>query len=297
MSIVFVRRRWLVIAAGAAAVAVVAAGATWLAFARESGSDRAPNLSLVLEQYRTDEPLHQVRFLFRNREPQPVVVQTAQLVSPDFEKVDPEVLDYPLPPGGTVGVALRAKYGPGICHGSVPATAQRAGAAMRLRLASGRTLDETLSLPDPHRYLDKLLREDCETQKIASSVQIGFGKSWTVGESAAGEPAVHTTLDAVIRDTNASVTVTQMAGSILYAVRPARKPLAELDSSARSVKVPLEFTNYRCDEHAVVESKQSFFFRVWISIDGGEPISTLLTPDAAAKGVLSRLISLGCHLS
>lgn len=288
-------RRGAVAWLAAAATAVGVGG--WLAVAGWPGSDAAkpaPNLTVYLDQFRIDEPQHLVRITLTNHEQQPVTVEWVQLRSPDFVVEQPLPRHYDLPPGGTIGVGLAAKYGDGVCNGEIPTKAQPAEAAVMITYSDGDRAEHRWALPDPHDFLSLLLRQECERQKIAATVQLGLTGPWEQAESADGKPSIRATLNLRLTDPAATVEIAQMRGSVLYNLDPVGA-LTPIDGSAPQVAIPVEFTNNRCDPHAVAASQQSFIFRLWLRIDSSEPIATVLTtPDDAATEQLRRLITIGC---
>lgn len=281
------------------AVAAVTIAGVWFAFARDDEGSAAsggrPNLTATLEQYRTDEPLRQIRTTLSNHETEPVVVETTQLAAPDFEILPPREQDYSLPPGGTIPVGLRSPFGAGICNGELRSAARPAEVVVQVRAADGSAADYRYPLADPHDLLAVLLRNDCEDQKIASTLDIRFGDVWEQATTAEGTPAVRTVLKVRLVDTGATATITGPDSGILFNVHPKAAPT--LTAAEPVSEVPVELTNNRCDPHAVAESKQSYIFPLWVAINEAEPISTLIQPEDAGKEALRLLVDAGCGLS
>lgn len=276
------RRAWLVWMIPA--VIVLGIGG-WLAVSSwlDSPARSRPDLTVLVDQFRNDEPRHQVRLTFTNHGPTPVVVQWVRLLSPDFAV---------LPPGGTIGVGLPAKFGDGICADGIPTVARPAEAAASITYPDGGHAEFTWPLADKRELLGLLLRQDCERQKIASAVELGLTGPWTQARTDSGKPSVQATLDLRLTDPDANVEVTQVRGSVLYHLRT---PTIRLDSAHPQLHVPVVFVNNRCDEHAVSGSTQSYIFRLWLRIDGTEPIPTAIPGvDDTAKEALAGLIKSGC---
>ena len=286
------RRGWLL---WAIPVAVAVGIGGWLVLSNWLGGPQPrprPDLTVLVDQFRNDEPVHQVRLTFTNRESQPVTVQWVRLLSPDFEVLAPQQQDYPLPPGGTIGVGLPAKFGDGICAGGVPTTAKPAQADAMITYPDGGHAEFTWPLADNRKLLGLLLRQDCERQKIAAAVELGLTGPWTQARTDSGAPSIHATLDLRLVNPAATVEVTQVRGSVLYHLRT---PPIRLDSAHPELHVPVVFVNNRCDEHAVSGSTQSYIFRLWLRIDGTEPVPTAIPGvDDTAKQALASLIKSGC---
>ncbi len=297
-SVPVLARSYAIIGVAAATVVAVGAG-LWVAVGA-GGSDeppRAPDLSAEAELWRADET-RQIMIVLTNHDPVPVFVASVQLVSPDFERVPGSRHDRELPTGGVARVPLEAKYGAGRCDGQVRTMARPALARVWVRSAAGKTDAFTVPLADPYKYLDTLLRQDCEREKIDSTVKLAYSGSWERARTASGDEAVRIGLRIRLIDPAATVDLTEVTGSVIFNVDPAvpddSRP--HVDASAPRTEPPLEFTNNRCDLHAVAESKTTFIFRFYFSIDGGQPISRALVPDDTGVDALRALINRGCHL-
>ena len=287
-------RRYVIAVGPAVAVVLVAGG--WVMLGHQFRSPgHAPNLTARVDQYRAEEPLHQLRLTFGNREREPVLVETLQLISPDFKVLPPGQQNYALPAGGTIEVGLPTKYGPAVCRGEVPTVARPARAVLRIRTPNGSTADYSYPLADEHDLLGRLLRVDCEAQKIDSTVQLTYGNTWDITTTAAGEPAVRTELSARLKDSGAKVELIRLRGSVLFGINAAAEPIARLDAATPVIHAPLFVTkNGRCTAHELTGSQQTYIFRIWIAVDGGEPLSTTLNPNAKARQTLARLITTVC---
>ena len=92
-----------------------------------------------------------------------------------------------------------------------------------------------------------------------------------------------------------ALAVTELLGSILFSVAgtpPA--PLLQLPAGAATASAPVVLLASRCDQHALIESKTSFTFPLFASVDGGEPARLSTTASGAARDALQSLLDDTC---
>jgi hypothetical protein len=281
------------VAAGAVAV-ILAAGIGVLVARTASGgqSEARPDLALTVEQYRDDEVAHAIQVAVRNQEPRPITVETVEFDSPDFEPTGRVAHHTSIPPGGW-RIDLKTPYGKGRCDGTtVPARARAATAVLRIESADGTAHDYRYPLPDPQHLLDRLLVNACRLAVVANVADITFGDTWTVIRRGS-EPTMRGTIEVRRANLERSLAVTDIQGSVLLAFHPPnRRPLATLPADGAKTSFPLEVASRRCTGHAFGESKQTYYFRIWVSIDGGAPIGITFTPDDKVKAALHHLLEL-----
>jgi len=283
-------RRRTVIAGTVAGVVVLAAVGALVA--RTVGGDQstpAPNVALGLEQYRDDEVAHAIQISVRNHEPGPITVEDVQFDSPDFLPTG-RVAYRAQVPSSNLRTDFKTPYGKGRCDGmTVPEHARPAAAVLRIQSADGTTDDYRYPLADPQGLLDRLLVADCRQALVANVVDIAFGDTWTVTRGRT-QPILHGTVELHRTNLDRSVAVTDVLGSVLFEIhKPGQTPLATLPKEATEASFPIWVTTPRCTGHAFGESKQTYYFRLWVSIDGAAPIGVTFVPDARSKDALHGL--------
>jgi hypothetical protein len=93
----------------------------------------------------------------------------------------------------------------------------------------------------------------------------------------------------------AAVTVSELSGSILFTVAGTPpSPLVRLAPGAASASADVVLRAGRCDQHALIESKTSFTFPLFASIDDGEPARSTTTAGGSAKDALQALLDDTC---
>lgn len=290
------RRRLVLLAATVATVLAAGAGVLVAVGRGQAGdsADPVPRVTTTVHLQRGDEPKHQVHLSFVNHEPQPVLVETVQLASPDFELLPPDRHAYWLPANERIIVDLAAQYGRGVCGGAIPAAARPAETVVRLARTGGQPAEYRLPAPDPDHYLDRMLKEECQAQRIESAIEISLSGPWRPTTTPDGRPTVTATVTAQLKET-AAIELTQMTGSVLYTVL-SEQPLARLATPGSRAEVVVNLVNNRCDPHAVAEadSKQAYLFELWVGIDGAAPMAIELVPDETGKAALRGLIDRGC---
>jgi hypothetical protein len=92
-----------------------------------------------------------------------------------------------------------------------------------------------------------------------------------------------------------AVTVTELLGSILFSVAGTPPgPLVELFPDAESAEAEVVLLASRCDQHALIESKTSFTFPLFATVDDGEPARLSTTASGAARNALQALLDDTC---
>ncbi len=284
-------RQRTVIAASVVSVAVLAG--VGLLVARSVSGDQstpAPNVALSVEQYRDDEVAHALQIAVKNHEPGPITVEGVEFDSPDFAPSGRTGYDdEPVPPRG-LQIDFKTPYGKGRCDGmTVPAHARPATAVLRVQSANGTADDYRYPLADPQGLLDRLLAADCRQVLVANVAEVKFGDTWTVTRGPS-QPVLHGTVELHRTNLDRSVAVTDILGSVLFEFhKPGQAPLVTLPKGATQASFPISVTTPRCTGHAFGESKQTYYFRIWVSIDGADPIGVTFVPDAHAKDAMHGL--------
>jgi hypothetical protein len=288
-------RRRGIIAAGAAVGVLLASGIGVLVARATGGNESAttrPKVTVGVEQYRDDEPAHTLQIAVRDHEAARTRVLAVQFVSQDFEPTGPVSYDERLPTGG-LQIDFKTPFGKGRCDGkTVPARARPAKAVLRLQTAGGSVENFTYPLPDPKKLLDRLLIADCRLALVANVAHITFGEGWTVARRGT-EPVLHGTVEVRRTNLDRSLAVTNVLGSVLFKFElSGRRPLATLPPGETAASFPLTVTTPRCTGHSFGESKQTYYFRLWVRIDNGEEIGITFVPDDRAKEALHNLLTL-----
>jgi hypothetical protein len=180
----------------------------------------------------------------------------------------PQRVDYDVPGGLTVD--LRYVLPRPDCSaeaGSAPAQA--------VVVTRRRTIRQPMPR-DGMGFLTRIWRTTCNEQRIARAASVRFDDRWSEGEGRGMNGVMRGQLLLERRVGAEPVEVTQLEGSVLFELGLAGP--GRLDGDARRVAVPIEVRPGRCDEHGRSQATQTFIFRVWVSVGGGEPLVRNLVP-------------------
>jgi len=86
--------------------------------------------------------------------------------------------------------------------------------------------------------------------------------------------------------------VTDVQGTVIFDL--ALLEPAVLPPGRRASTVPLAVSSFRCDDHAVGESSQTFHFRTVVRLGDDEPVSVLRLPGPRLRELAQRLVTRAC---
>ncbi len=222
----------------------------------------------------------------RNRGAAPVRVERLQLRTVLFGTVPPATQDTVLPPTGR-RLDLPVAYGPPRCGGGSAARPSAPVAVVNVRDAvdaSGATTELQVTLRGGNRLLRLRHVLECRQQAVQRAADIRFGSSWT--QVGSGRQArVRGELVVRRRSSPQPVTVTEVGGGIIFGVRLLDErsgPPVRLPAGRRRAAAPLEISASRCDPHALIESKRTFTFTVYVRLGGASEV--FLPLEATGEG-------------
>ncbi|MGH9137271.1 MAG: hypothetical protein ACRD0G_09535 [Acidimicrobiales bacterium] len=191
---------------------------------------------------------------FVNDGSEPLLVERLALRSPAFEELDAEDTDTTVRPGRRVDI--RVGFGDARCD------RDPAESAVEASLVHGETEWDGLLVVDDAR-LRQIWEDRCGERAIAEAVDIGFSEQF---ERVDG--GVLATLTAERADDAGEVRIEAMRGSVILTTETtaaAGEPLATLTDEQPAAAIDVEIAASRCEPHAVIESKKTFEFAVWVT--------------------------------
>jgi hypothetical protein len=290
--------RWHWPARWAAIAAVLLAGCQ--APAEQVSEQPSPvdvQLAATLKQYRADQARRVVQVSVANEGAEPVLIDQLQLDAPGFAPIEPTPKDTLLEPGRRVDLPIT--FGEPRCEDGPPYSAGAATVPMRVAVGDGPAQEVRLELDSPNELLDRLLSGECQQRALSQAMSIEFGPSWELDTT---EDQERLRGSVVLRRLSSRdpLAITSMAGSVIFAVQPVPpqpSPLLTLDPATASAELPVEITAARCDPHALSDSKRTFVFPTWVSIDGGPEQYTTIALSDEGRQRMDELIEAGCDLA
>jgi hypothetical protein len=298
-------RRWAALSGAVLLVGVAACGSDQPdSVARPSTSTAIeattiPGLTAILEQYREDEIKHQLSVQITNASSSRIEVSDLQLQWAGLLPVAPFEKEYPISPG--LRVDLPVNFGLAVCDDppsgrevtpDVPAVAIAHG------VVDGTGPPRAIAIPieDTGRILDKVFRQDCQTQRLARAATLAWGTEWVPGTTPDGRPAATGVLTITRNVGTEPLTITRVNGSVLMRFETAStEPVLVLGPDEQSAVIPVTAVQSgNCDPHALIESKKTFIILVDLAIGDSEPVGDTVTFDNASRPVLNEMINASC---
>ncbi len=209
----------------------------------------------------------------------PVVVRSFQLVTPLFEPAAFAQREVLLPAHGR-RLVLPVPFGQARCDGDPE---ERFGAVVRVDDGTELNLDA----PEDHAgTLGRLHHRECAARAVQDKVAVVFGDDWEAdGLTISGEIRLEQRVAGV------AASLDQVVGSVIFRLRVDHdEPLLRVGAERGVDRASVTITTQRCDGHALAESKKTFVFLTWVSVDGAEPVPVELHPEGAARAALEDLL-------
>lgn len=251
-----------------------------------SAASRGPGPPLRLEvvQLRRDQVLQRVEVAVTNTGRQPLVVDRLRLDVSGFRL--PGWLDKgePLPAGQVVD--LPVPFSGVDCTAAGTAEVGRPVVTLQVRVGSDPTTRAVRQrAQDTSGLLARIAGRACAVARVRRDVDLRFADRWRLTRTAQGK-SLHGELLAHLRPGSAPRTITQVAGAIMYGLRPdttsSATPtvLAALSRDRPDARIPVVAFAARCDGHTIGEIKKPYEFLVWVGDPSGQQLA--VTPDVGS---------------
>ena len=156
---------------------------------------------------------------------------------------------------------------------------------VKLTVTNDAGASENLEVALPAEVLTGINADECAVRRVLDVASPALGAA---GEASGTTVETTLTVSRGSEGADASVVVTAMRGSVIFDMQPragATLP-ASVGTGESTLELPVTLTASRCDPHAFAESKKTFVFGVWLTIDGGTEKYIEIRPDAALEAAL-----------
>jgi hypothetical protein len=242
-----------------------------------------PGLRLSVEQSRDNENRGLVQLVVANDGTEPVTVRRVQLRSPGYRPVPAAVFDDVVRPGSRT--AFPVPLGEPDCR--VDGTD---GSAAVLGLRDGGSVQEVrLPVPEDDPALPRLHARACAVERVGRAADVAFSTGWVRdGDVVTGELVLQR------RGAGSTVRVTDLQSSILFLLQPTGPLPLELVPGEDRARLPVAVRAVRCDPHALIESKRSYTFPVFVQLGEEEPLQLPVTADDAGRALMDSVLRDRC---
>lgn len=223
---------------------------------------------------------------------EPFTVVSTGLDSAGFTTVPQSARRTEFAPGARID--MPTPYGEVRCGPDEPP--EPAYAALDILRPNGSTERVRVPMPSDYGVLTRIHDQGCVARQLAEDVTVELTGLDEVGQGA--QQVVHGVLRLTRAASPADIAVTDIRGSVLYDVGPASGSglPAILAADAHTLDVPVEMSPASCDTHIIAETKKPFVFPLFLALDGGEPIFSLIPVSEAQRGMLYDSLIVACGL-
>lgn len=228
-----------------------------------------PGIGISFSQQRTDEGSRRARVRVANGTGRTLRVQAVG-VEWDAFPAQPQPERYPVPAQTVIDLPYRLPRAD--CSPAAADSPMRGVVVTEDRIFHRDMPD------DGRRFLERLWRSECAARAIDAVVDLAWDVSGDPAEVESGEWLDVRRIALVVRRkgrSDSTVDVSQAQGSVLFELDV---PATSIDSGEPTVRVPVDVSPGRCDEHGRSQATQPFTWRVWLSIDGGELQAVIVAP-------------------
>lgn len=226
-----------------------------------------------------------------NEGDRPLEVTSLQLVDQRFAEVPATPKSTTVAPGGDP-VVTPFEYGEAVCGEDVsgPAT-------LAVTIASGGEAGEQVLpvAPAGEEALTRLHESTCRQRAAAAAATIRFGPDWRATSPATARGRIVVERAA----TAAEVAVEQAEGTVIFSLRVlggTADAVVVLAEDQDLAEVEVEVSAARCDPHALIESKKTYSFPIWVRVGEAEATYLVLEPAGEARAAMEQLLEVGCDL-
>lgn len=275
------RLRWAT-AAGLAALALGGCGADPGPAPRGAVGELPAGVHHSFLQERREEGSPNARIRVANTGHVPVHVEGVGLVWPGYAATMGDFA-YTVDPGETWDLPFTLSA-PDCDHGA-PATAPEGAVLVDGDRLVGPIDDVGVT------FLTRVWRAQCARMLLDDAVGVSYD-DLDGSRIVADRSTLRASLVLSRRAGDEQIRITGNQGSVLFDLRLGRP--RTLLSGAEVLRIPLDITPVRCDEHAIGQASQPFFFRYFIAIGEADASYVIVEPDETERELLLDFWHLAC---
>ncbi|HWH29300.1 MAG TPA: hypothetical protein VNU26_10120 [Mycobacteriales bacterium] len=219
-----------------------------------------------------------------------VRVTAWQIRHPLFDTIPPWERESVLPADGAARI-VPVPFGAPLCDET-----EADGAVVLLQVtgADGAETDVVVALQDREPGLVRAHRLACAAQRVTDVARLDLAAPFDRA-TADGRPVLRARLT-IERQGAGTVAVDRgsLTGNILFTVDTGTDEPLVLEDGEDAVGAEVVVAATRCEAHALTESKTSFTFALFASVDGLEPAQVQLTVGDGAREALQSLLDDTC---
>jgi hypothetical protein len=246
----------------------------------------APPVSVQVLQLRGDEVFDRLQVAVRNKGTSDLVVDRLRLRIEGFTGVGWVSKDSPVPAGQVVN--LTTLYGDARCPAQGQVRVGQMAVELRMHTAADpRSRSVTVTPTHSRPQLTRILRSLCLEDRLHRQVTLSFGPRWQA-DGSGDTRRLHTTIEAALTPGAPPRDITQVGGSVIYALaaETTATPYARLDAAHPAASVPVVVQAAVCTGHSKGETKQPYRFLVWLGDPGAQGLAVELPVRASDKAAL-----------
>lgn len=275
--------RTFISAIGVLVVGLLAAACSGASGDVESSGEESSGLRATLQQATAFQNQRALQLGLRYEGDQEVQVGAIQLSSPLFAPVEAQQRDFRVRPGGS-GTIMPLSYGEARCDeepGDAPAelVTDVDGEEVRVPITE---------LPDG--LLAALHADDCAATGILDAVELRLADGWEhTAERTAQGP-----LEIVQREEGVTAAVEKVEGNVILTVQNGDEqpqPWVEVSDDEPSASAEVVIFAARCDPHAIIEYKRTYWFPVTVRLGDQDPVRVEIKADGDAHAALEQAIA------
>lgn len=270
---------------------VVTLAATLLAACVSGEATEPSSLVVDVENTRSAQTRGVLYARLANEGDEPLEVTSLQLVDPRFAAVPATPKSTTVEAGGGP-VLTPFDYGEVVCDAGVTGPATLAVTVV----VGSETEERIVPVATPgEEALTRLHESACRQRAATAAASMRFGPDWESTSPAVARGRI--VLERAASDQ--VVAIEQAEGTVIFSLRVVggtEDQVVVLAEDQDVAEVEVEVSAARCDPHALIESKKTYSFPIWVRVGQAPAAYVVLEPEGDARTAMEQLLEVGCDL-